>query len=255
MGQLGQNERLEANALDGYILISDLSNLEMNQDSNASNDITWNSGILAAPNSESLDLFSVALHELGHILGFVSGTDRSTWVETIQDLFDLDPAFDAQMTSLFLSSFSDRSIFNELENLHNAKDAQLQSLATLNLASPLDLYRFSDFDRLAFPGGFPSYSRSYYTNSSSEPLLDPELSIFGSKYFSIYGGRVALAEFSTGQDTGLHGDSYQGSHWKLSTAGDTVMSPALAAGERNQVSLLGLRAFDVIGWDLAPSLL
>ncbi|MEI6357170.1 MAG: hypothetical protein WCP53_08705, partial [Verrucomicrobiota bacterium] len=54
--------------------------------------------------------------------------------------------------------------------------------------------------------------------------------------------------FSTGL---TQGDGRQASHWK-DNLGLGVMDPTLAAQEIEAISLLDLRAFDLIGYDLAP---
>ena len=62
--------------LDGYILLSDLSNITVNQDNDRSNDLKWHYGFDSniVPHKK-LDFLSVAIHEIGHVLGFVSGVD------------------------------------------------------------------------------------------------------------------------------------------------------------------------------------
>jgi hypothetical protein len=50
-----------------------------------------------------------------------------------------------------------------------------------------------------------------------------------------------------------HGDGRQASHWK-DDLGLGIMDPtANLAGQVNTVSALDLRAFDVMGWDLAAT--
>jgi hypothetical protein len=58
--------------LDGYILMSDLANQS----------VTWNydyTRTTAAP-ANQLDFLSTAIHEVGHLLGFVSGIDKPGWL-------------------------------------------------------------------------------------------------------------------------------------------------------------------------------
>ena len=62
--------------LDGYILMSDLSNINAN----------WNYDVLGNTVSDnSLDFLSVALHEVGHVMGFVSGVDNSNWLNIMTE--------------------------------------------------------------------------------------------------------------------------------------------------------------------------
>lgn len=82
VGLRGQND----SALDGVILLNDLS---------SSITPSWNydytSGIVS---SDALDFVSVAVHELGHILGFYSGVDKPGWLTQKGDDDDDDEADD-----------------------------------------------------------------------------------------------------------------------------------------------------------------
>ena len=63
----------EDKSLDGVILISNLSNQP----------VAWNYDFLGgAVPSDRLDFLSVAIHEIGHILGFVSGVDQPGLIKT-----------------------------------------------------------------------------------------------------------------------------------------------------------------------------
>jgi hypothetical protein len=60
------------NFLDGYILMSNLANQS----------VTWNYDYTrtSAAQANQLDFLSTAIHEVGHLLGFVSGIDKPGWL-------------------------------------------------------------------------------------------------------------------------------------------------------------------------------
>ena len=61
----------ESHLLDGYILMNDLTN----------ESVAWNYNLQdSAVPTGTLDYLSVALHEIGHTLGFISGVDRPEWL-------------------------------------------------------------------------------------------------------------------------------------------------------------------------------
>ena len=54
--------------LDGYIVINDLSNISS---------VKWNYDYLGGAKAGTIDFLSTATHEVGHVLGFISGTDKT----------------------------------------------------------------------------------------------------------------------------------------------------------------------------------
>lgn len=71
----------------------------------------------------------------------------------------------------------------------------------------------------------------------------------GNPYFSINGGTTSLATFATGT---YNGDGRQASHWK-DNLGIGIMDPTFAFGELGTISSMDITAFDVMGYDVAPS--
>ena len=95
-------DTVSANALDGYIVMRDLTGTNTSWDYNFTRQNT-------TP-KKSVDFISVAIHEIGHVLGFQSSVDRP-WVSS--------------------ANLSTDEYSQSLDNRANA-------------ASPLDLFRYSD---------------------------------------------------------------------------------------------------------------
>nr|MCU0527738.1 NF038122 family metalloprotease [Elainella sp. Prado103] len=100
--------------LDGYILMNNqLSTLGL----------SWNYNLGTIP-ANTVDFLSVAVHEIGHVLGFYSGVDASGWLldgitgfeedeEEDEEDFDQDPRGSLRnATSLDMFRFSDRGTIN-----------------------------------------------------------------------------------------------------------------------------------------------
>ena len=211
---------VNAAALDGVILMSDLSNLAWNQDTNSSNDIGWRYYGSSPATPHTLDFLSVALHEIGHILGFTSGVDDSDWFQKVVNT-------QTQIDGGTLNSRIQETDGSEITYVEGD-----YSFGFTSRKMPLDFFRYTE--------------TSEYWNLT-------DLSTGEDAYFSVDGGATNLANLSTSKYG--DGDGYQASHWENTAISLGIMAPALRLNQSNTISILDLRAFDVIGWNLANSLL
>ncbi len=164
-------------ALDGVILMNKLNNLNYG----------WNTNYLSNSVGHSkFDLTSVAKHEIGHALGFVSSMDY----------------FDS-------SNYDDR----------NARNATFTSF---------DMFR---------------------RGASTQMWGTIDMSNDSQSYFSLDNGSTLIGLLSTGQDTSLGADGYQGSHWSAFDNVEDLMDPTLPTNRRRMANYKDLTALDVIGWD------
>lgn len=176
--------------LDGQVQFS----TNFNFDFNPTDGITAN----------TFDFIGVAIHEIGHALGFVSGVDYLDYYGTPNGPGRTGTQFNFDTTSIF---------------------------------SALDMFRYSTDPTNIAPGTGPSL----------------DLSLGGTKYFSIDGGLTALYgnTFSTGD---YNGDGNQASHWKDTAGcaiGNGIMDPTFCFGQTGYITALDLAAFDAIGYNLA----
>src|SRR5579883_923668 len=107
---LGINLSDDATALDGYILFGSL----------AGSSVTWNYDYTrsGSPAANSLDFLSTAIHEIGHVLGFVSGIDKPGWlnsqVVTLSDQLSYTANLDQRITyatTLDLFRYSNNTLY------------------------------------------------------------------------------------------------------------------------------------------------
>lgn len=103
----------DASNLDGFILFSDLAGVK----TSTGQAVSWNYNYTGTPTVNTLDYLSTAVHEIGHILGFVSGIDRPGWLSSQLANSSQDPTYRtnisqqiANTTPLDLFRFSTRSL-------------------------------------------------------------------------------------------------------------------------------------------------
>ena len=194
-------------ALDAYILMSDLAN----------EPVSWDYNYQRNPNApaNTLDFVGVAIHEIGHALGFVSSVDRPGWVPT--------PLLNSADQNIATAWSSQESGAYWWEMIHR-----------IELATSLDMFRFSNESRLG------NMTRNWI-----------DLSVGGDIFFSL-DSINPLGYFATGQPIdlgGIAGDGFQASHWTGTEGSSGIMNPTISAGYVAGISELDLRAFDAIGWD------
>ena len=97
--------------LDGYILMRDLDGWNDGDLNNIRWDYNYNDNYVA---NNELDFLSVAIHEVGHAIGFVSGLDQANWLSGVRKV-----------------------------NSGNEDDFYSDLVGNLNNATPLDMLRFS----------------------------------------------------------------------------------------------------------------
>ncbi len=194
-------------ALDGLIVMSDLSNLSV------ATSWSYNYDRSTSNASNTLDFLSVALHELCHVLGFVSGVDLPGMINNVftgsQSVTDATP-IQQLVPSTFRQAVTRRASF----------------------ATPMDLFRTNVRD------GYMNVGGDAVLSSSSDPR------------FSISNGNSTVGETARGKE-GRYRDGFQASHWERdSRTGDAIMVPNLARQERLGVTSEDWTALDILGWDL-----
>ena len=100
-----------SNNLDGYILMRDLDGVNDGALNNVRWDYDYNNNYIA---NNELDFLSVAIHEVGHALGFTSGLDQANWLAGVSKV-----------------------------NSSNEDDFYSDLVGYLNNATPMDMLRFS----------------------------------------------------------------------------------------------------------------
>jgi hypothetical protein len=162
----------------------------------------------------AVDYVGVAMHEIGHTLGFHSGVDG------VENLVLGDPR-------------------NVLQPECEGSFDGINGISCVHV-TPLDLFRFSELSVGLDPT--PPFS----CPDCGPGVLDQ--SAGGFPYFSIDGGATAIAPFASGVTLG---DGYPANHWTPAVGPYYgVMQGTSSRGMSLTVSTNDLTAMDVIGWDV-----
>nr|RNJ68598.1 MAG: hypothetical protein EDM05_16075 [Leptolyngbya sp. IPPAS B-1204] len=156
--------------LDGYILMNDqLTSLGL----------SWNYDLNGAPPANSVDFFSVAVHEIGHVLGFYSGVDPSGW----------------QLTPI--AGFGDDD--DDDDDDDGSGTAELDPRGPLKNATSLDMMRFSNEGKLDLVvGGSPFFSINGGITKNADFATGVDRSLGGDGYQASHwkssGGGLGIME-------------------------------------------------------------
>jgi hypothetical protein len=160
----------QGGALDGYILMNNqLASLGLNWDYSVNGNI--------APGSVSY--FSVAIHEIGHVLGFYSGVDASGWQITPIDGFYNDDDDD--------------------DDDDGGGGGELDPRSILRNATGLDMLRYSNENSLDLViGGSPFYSINGGTTKSADYATGVNRNLggdgFQASHWKSSGGALGIME-------------------------------------------------------------
>jgi hypothetical protein len=182
--------------LDAFIAMRDLSNSAIQWSYN----FARNTG--SDPNS--VDFLSVALHEIGHVLGFISSVDASGWLSSRPDVY-------AGEDITYLNSLVDRvSLATPLDFTRFSSDSQFLN----DLSVGGDAYFSTDKEsrllgfatgKLTDEGG-DGWQASHWQQANSHTLMKPALSL-GQQAFIAREDLVAMDVI--GWDMGINVNNLQ----------------------------------------------
>ena len=200
---LGLIEDTHDPSLDGYILMNDLSESSINW--------SYTPGQSVA---RHIDYFSVAVHEIGHVLGFVSGLDK------------YEPVKFSDKKQAKKHFKGDWSTLNDYIN------------NVMGAATPLDMFRYSkDSLKLA-----KHYDRNVIDLSVGEKTY------FGAGKLD-YQYATGKGKFGDG----FQASHWKEKKQKGGNKTTGIMDPLMSLGNSRHISDRDLRAMDAIGYDLATN--
>lgn len=258
---LGLEDLVSPNSVDGYVIFNDLDDSRYSWDYDFSRTST--------ASSLELDFLSMALHELGHIMGFISGVDsiENTANQTNQQspsLFNFFGLFgsnnqatnqvDLSPTSLLdLFRYSDRSADLDAQELTAGEAAYFSIDGGQTAIASLSAGQVEEAGRVE--GYQASHWNFETTTVSSDPLLEiPSLTgLLTNPFGSIFNLASDILFLPVNLLSGQYTTVLPASSQVAAPLG--VMDPVLGPGSQSTISALDLQALDVIGYDLSEDAL
>lgn len=169
--------------------------------------------------SDQYDFQTVALHELGHVLGFISGSDiQSTLMMAASNSFAINSDELAFVSAMDLFRYSDESASQTVvKKYRNAESGRMPEIIVQGVND-------WTLGRVDIEGNAIDY------------------------YFSLDRGQTKIASLSRGT-VGNGADGYQASHWADEDFPLGVMTPNLKPGQSIDVSDFDVKILDVLGWN------
>jgi hypothetical protein len=195
--------------------------------------------------ADAYDFQGVALHEIGHGLGFISST-QGLDTTAGQNLRELIASGDAELTDIVETL----GLEDEVAELGLEEAIANVDLKELIAGSPLEpILETIQPDQFVSENEYaPTPQDLFRYSDASSDLGAINLSTGQAEnYFSLDGGKTEIAQFSTGQ---YLGDGEESSHWK-DNQGIGIMDPTFAPGEIGNISDTDLQLLDASGWTLA----
>jgi hypothetical protein len=227
--------------LDGYILVN--QNLDWNCDQSVHS--------LA---QNKIDCVSVALHEIGHCLGVISGADHG----------DLLYQQEKALGDCIESIIKDKNYKKQIESGLGKKEKEIKDwLKTMKGRQLNDfLAQIQKITGITNEQVQEKYLKPVKIDKTNFAIMDlyrysensfrqgiSELGSGMEVYFSIDGGNTAIANLADGETD-------QASHWKHDEHDQIgIMDPMIALGESRTIHSTDLLLLDVMGWNLRSDLI